>query len=562
MPATQLNYRELATTIADVAATNGVEPIVIASIIEIESGWRNVKNAAGYPAYGLMQVVSNEALSGRPSGAELTEPKTNLQWGARILADAWKRAGSLEKALYNYSGGSAWNKSGGHEVYRSRYWRRFCDALANLGADVPLHQAYPRPPRDTGAGIHAGAAAMYPMGDNEGEWIPTIARWVAMGITWCKLVVYADEGLKPAKLLLANGIMPVIRLYREKPYPGTLSEKQVRAVWEYVKFGCLWFERGNEPNNPSQEWSVALNDDDLFEVLIRDWLRDARTITELGGFIAVDAMSPGGEWHGGPAGGDDIGFLYRFLRGLKAAGATELLRKRGWLAVHNAFLNHPTDYPYDAVNQAEHKGQHLYQHWDKAGNATGASNCERKWLAAASVFVDVFGFLVPVMTTEGGAWVGNRADPRYPELTIQSASERNALALRGMAQQPTWYMATMPWLWANRRWANKHEAFERDAWVRTAGWGNCPASEPSELPIIAMLEQAPCPTRNLPSPTPAPSPPTPSPPIPPPSPTITAIRWNAEEAVRELQAGKPDAARSRLLEHVIPPLYVLEGVKK
>ncbi|MGQ9554176.1 MAG: M23 family metallopeptidase [Anaerolineae bacterium] len=39
---------------------------------------------------------------------------------------------------------------------------------------------------------------------------------------------------------------------------------------------------------------------------------------------------------------------------------------------------------------------------------------------------------------------------------------------------------------------------------------------------------------------------------------VVAIRWNAEEAVREVEAGKPQAARERLLAHVIPPLYRLE----
>lgn len=42
-------------------------------------------------------------------------------------------------------------------------------------------------------------------------------------------------------------------------------------------------------------------------------------------------------------------------------------------------------------------------------------------------------------------------------------------------------------------------------------------------------------------------------------PKINEIRWHSEEAVREIEAGRPEAARERLLTHVIPPLYRLEG---
>jgi len=42
-------------------------------------------------------------------------------------------------------------------------------------------------------------------------------------------------------------------------------------------------------------------------------------------------------------------------------------------------------------------------------------------------------------------------------------------------------------------------------------------------------------------------------------PTLTAIRWNAEESVREIERGDSGVARARLLASVIAPLYQLEG---
>jgi len=237
-------------------------------------------------------------------------------------------------------------------------------------------------------------------------------------------------------------------------------------------------------------------------------------------------------------------------------------------------LNHPLDYPYDKVNQAEHKGQNLFTHYTPDGQATGASNCWQKWLAVAAEFLDVFGFLVPIIGTEGGAWPHKGSylyDSRYPALDAQAASDRTATILHGMSTAPRFFMAMCPWLWANRAWGNPSTAFEWQAWHQLPGWGTPPAPGPEWQPIVATLQATPCqprpalaPVATPPQPAPAPQP---TPPAKTPPTDTTAVRqltarqarWNAEEAVREIQSGHPSAARERLLVHVIPRLYSLEG---
>jgi hypothetical protein len=569
-------YRQYRPLIAAAAAKYGIQELIIAAVIEIESGWRNVQNAGGYDAWGLMQVVSSRTIAGRPTPEQLLDPATNIDWGTRILAEAWARGGGLKQALWRYSGGSYWDRQGGAAAYTASYWRRFMDAVATVGCYVPLGDSLPRPPEDTGAGIHGGANAGHPMGENEAEFAPTARRWRAMGLTWCKLLAFTDQCLKVIPALREAGIMPVIRFILK--CPERLSAEQLAAVSKYVAAGAGIFEWVNEPNL-RDEWSVGQMpaDDIMFSQLAVSLAADMRAVSERGGYVAVPAMSPGGEWHSGRFGGDDVGYLRRLLEELrKQPGIAETLRARGWLSVHPTALNHPLDYPYDAVNQAEWKGQHLYEHYTADGQATGASNCWLKWKAVAEQFLDVFGFLVPVIGTEGGAWphggTGQRYDPRYAELDVQAASECTGGILRSMAGQPAWFAAMCPWLWANKMWGNPHTGFEWQAWHRTVGWGNPPAAGPEWQPMVGMLEADPCQRRGsvaMPTPT---MPQTPAAPAEsqPAAADITAIRWHAEEAVRELEAalivvvdakGRLEAARGRLLEQVVAPAYELEGVK-
>jgi hypothetical protein len=345
---------------------------------------------------------------------------------------------------------------------------------------------YPRPANDTGVGVHAGANAAYPLGENEGLYRTILDEMYRCGIRWVKVLDDGGSGYKAAKAVLEYGMMPVVRLYRERPYPGTLNDKQREAVDMYTALGVKYFERGNEPNL-AWEWKQWPGQwtDDTFRQLVEEWMSDARYISERGGFVAIDSLSPGGDY-------DDITYLLKFLKQLKMVeGAATLLHDWGWISVHPAGLNHPLNYPDDPINQREHPGQTIHSHYYSDGRPTGASNCIRKWEAVGKIFYDTFGFIVPVMATEGGFWAGSRQDNRYPELDVFTASELNFRALHSMKDAPPWYMSAMFWLWSNRLFGNLAAHFERDAWKRVPGLRNekgevvVPEWEPAVLPLIS-----------------------------------------------------------------------------
>lgn len=351
---------------------------------------------------------------------------------------------------------------------------------------------YPKPPNDTGAGVHGGANASHPLGDNDGLIPGILDEMKRMGLRWVKLLDRDGSSYNACRLVLAAGMMPVVRLYRERPYPGMLTGKQLEAAKLLAGIGVRYFERGNEPNLdlewqvgrwPSYDWNAWTPE--VFRSLAVDWVGDADFLASLGAFVAVDALAGGGNY-------DDILYLQRFLGALRDIGATPLLKDRGWLAVHNAGLNHPMSYPDDPINQAEHAGQTIHTHFYADGSPTGASNCIRKWEAVHKICLDVTGLDLPVICTEGGWWVGSKNDKRYPEIDLIEQGIRQAETLRGMAGAPPWLLSQMPWLWFNRKGANPEGGFERDAWVRWPGFGTCPANEPAELPLLQMLRENPC----------------------------------------------------------------------
>ena len=74
------------------AAQHGVPADLLAAIVDFESGGDPNAGHKGSGATGLGQVMPREAgFAGRPTKQELLDPDTNLDWSARILADAWKR---------------------------------------------------------------------------------------------------------------------------------------------------------------------------------------------------------------------------------------------------------------------------------------------------------------------------------------------------------------------------------------------------------------------------------------------------------------------------------------
>lgn len=404
-------------------------------------------------------------------------------------------------------------------------WPQWRDQVAGaVMVDPPLppppshvgdFSRFPRPPNDTGAGVHSGANGWFPLGEDQGGqvdeyagqpvyggWLQNCLGWRQRGFTWTIVVTIDDSALKCLPTILYSGIMPVLRTYRK--YPGRVSQKAMNAVRMFVSWGGRYIQLGNEPNMVNEwdgHWPNQADWPAAFNQWAADWYADAVLVESWGGLPGLDPPSPGGEWRNNQlvAGdGDDPAFLEQMLRALKRMpGAVELLQRVGWLGVHPALLNHPLDYPDDAVNQAEHPGQILLTRYYADGMPTGASNCWRKWELYDAIVQAELSFRIPQIGTEGGAWSLNQSDPRYPALTARTASDRNVAIWRAMGQAPSWLLAQCSWLWANRWWSNLAPQFEVDAMLRVPGWGNCPTTEPPELPLVQELLANPIPPRGV-----------------------------------------------------------------
>lgn len=514
----QLTYAEI-RPIADVAAdTYDLDALALLSIFWLESSWRPEAVNESSWATGLGGVLSHESaaiygntFADRPTVEELKDPAVNADWSASILADNLERYdGDLRKAVKAYSGG--WGVAG-DTAFDTQYWKPFEAKLQALRKEHYMDMSkYPRPANDTGAGVHSSAGFTHPFGENEGLWVPLALELRARGLTWAKLGDMGGSSIKVCKVLLEQGIMPVVRMYQQRPSIHHLEQKEKETLVALGALGVHYIEDDNERNLveewPDGQWPGAGMP---FGDLVAAWYERGQYVTSLGMFYAIPSLAPGGNF-------DDITYLANWLRAAKLLPeALSLLHDWGWVSVHPAALTHPLAYPDDEVNQLEHPGQSIHTHYYANGSPTGASNCWRKWEAVEKIVTDILGFPLPILATEGGAWPGKHdSDIRYPALSEQEASDRQATMLRFMASAPAYFIANMPWLLANREMGNLAMQWEDEAWMQAGG---------HRLPIWEMLRLAPCQKREVTT-----VPETPTTPTTPTTPYLTRIRealWNA-----------------------------------
>jgi hypothetical protein len=224
---------------------------------------------------------------------------------------------------------------------------------------LPLN-AYPRPRNDNGWGMH---------------WIPTIsqeratvdrfvAQLVRMHIKW---VVFLNDGTNIGAndylvdRLVANGIMPVMRLYRSGilPYDGDLGP----MVRHYRARGVYYFQLYNEPNIDDENHQGFANPNQYATA----WAAAAREVINNGGLPGIGALSPGGSY-------DHYAFLDRTLRALKWNGDAGLLN-RSWLSVHNYHGLRPYDDPHGFLlfrNYDEIVRNHFHRSLPQIGTEGGS----------------------------------------------------------------------------------------------------------------------------------------------------------------------------------------------
>ena len=118
----------------------------MAGVMLQESGGQpDVVSPAG--AVGLMQVMPSDApppydrwFRDRPTGAELLDPSTNVDWGCAILTGGYRRWGTLPQAIAAYFGAidGEGRITGGRDATGSTGNRYVAAVLAHIGRFVDL----------------------------------------------------------------------------------------------------------------------------------------------------------------------------------------------------------------------------------------------------------------------------------------------------------------------------------------------------------------------------------------------------------------------------------------
>ncbi len=369
---------------------------------------------------------------------------------------------------------------------------------------MELHD-YPRPQDDTGIGIHwsVGYAASVGLNKIREVWLPALQ---ALGVRWVKIYNH-DGALDLAELLLAEEIMPIVRLHRPAPNPGRLGVKEVVYLDSLVRAGVRYFEFNNEPDQGA-EWKGGLVPANGLEIVAENAIADMETILARGGMPAVPALSSGCRW-------DLVGKIVE-------KGRRDLFDGPVWQAIHNYPGNRPLDYPYDIGNQegasytrrfyqalqVEDWGQEAWRgrsleeinRLRLAHCTPGASLDEDNRCFLAYEWADALnrrhlGRSLPILSTECGYRVGEDADPRYPATTPDlhmAQTLESARIMMGTSQRfqhaPDYYFCTAYMLLANAQLGSSSNWWEAFAWYSNnwaGGWVD------GALPVVQALQAEP-----------------------------------------------------------------------
>lgn len=278
----------------------------------------------------------------------------------------------------------------------------------------PLHiDAYPRPPFDNGWGIH---------------WIPTVSQDRATVDTFVdqakrmhiKWVVFLNDSTNIGdndylvERLVANGIMPIMRLYISAvvPYPDNLAS----MVLHYRLKGVYYFQLYNEPNVNIENTQGAANPNTYAKL----WGQAARVVINQGGLPGLGALSPGGEYN-------HLLFLQRTLTALKFQG-DEVVLNRTWISLHN----------YHGVRALDDLGGFLmFREYDR-------------------IVRESIGRSLPIIGTEGGSYSSN------PKQVIDLVRYQYTY----MREAEPYYFVTTYWLLANKAGGGHDNQWEWQALIQ------------------------------------------------------------------------------------------------
>jgi len=360
---------------------------------------------------------------------------------------------------------------------------------------------YPRPANDTGIGVHwtVGYAAAVGLSKIREFWIPELR---AMGVKWVKVFNH-DGALDFCDLLLAEGFMPIVRLYRPSPNPGRLGVKELVHIDALIRSGVRYFEFNNEPDVDA-EWKGGRVPVNGLDITVDNTIATLEVILERGGMPAIPALANGSRW-------DLVGRIV-------AAGRRDLLDGPVWQAIHNYPRNRPLDYPYDIGSQEgaafterfyravavepwqadAWRGRTLAEvnriRYDRRNPGATVADDHACWLAYEhfdALNRRHLGRSLPILATECGYIVGEDSDPRYPATTPDLHMAQTLEACRvmmGTSQRfkhaPDYFFCTSFWLLANAMLGSTSAWWEGQAWYSERWPGDA-------LPIVHALQAEP-----------------------------------------------------------------------
>lgn len=391
---------------------------------------------------------------------------------------------------------------------------------------------FPRPTDNSRRGIHWSASVFHASGSSLDWWVNEL---LAMNIKWVKLM---DNGSGSSKhvcqKLLANQIIPIVRMFRGGPNPGHLGPQELQTVSELVALGARYLESNNEPNL-TDEWQPGQwQSGGRPELVMQHWLQDAKAIIKLGGYPAFPALAQCG--HAAEHGSIPwYTNAFKWLNEQAHADAADVFTHGAWIAVHDAALNHcykDTDgawhfeYPLDPICQKDQPGKTIM---DDDNSVIGHR-------LPAQLLREHFGLTVPVISTEGGVFVPTNGwqqwDTRYPGYDYNGHAERSVAMFQWLrANAEDYYFGMCPWLIANERMGHVDPAWTENAWYRMD----------RELPVVAAVKAM------GPEPTPPPSLPLDE--------TLRNASWNRRGMAYNSEAAFPKYARRNNLGSPLTPEF-------
>jgi hypothetical protein len=379
--------------------------------------------------------------------------------------------------------------------------------------------AYPIPRNKSKRGMH-WSASQYP---EEGHWQDNLAWCADMGAGFVKFV--EDGGGSGINVYREcwhkHGMIPIVRFYIGTPGQcGPREADAIKRISDVLGFRT-YFELCNEPDLPI-EWGNH-RPTDWLQRSINAYCDYAPKVYDAGGLPGTFALASGAltqrriDEHGNVLDPVDFNFIKAIIDQLGGPQSAQAIGL--WLSMHNYTINHPIDYPYDAVNQtgrpltvSEYNAVPAWA-WDGRAMADINAQRARDQNPGATIWTDdtcfngflIFlahmqaaGIRVPMITTEGGPTQTRGDDGRYAKVTEDVMLAWLPQMYEIVGQYPE-YFAHCHWLlynttngWEADRWRWGSQSYERvmallkstpvGAWGEAFDGGPLPIPDPIPIP--------------------------------------------------------------------------------